>query len=194
MDTLVYAPFYLLGLYEQAQTRKIELFKNYIENAYRATTLITIEIDNPHLQIYAATLTMQAQFNGLRYYMHYWPISTAVVCIASIFCVISFLMGSSWIALSTNLLESHDEVRNQRAEVEGIADAPQNVGQRLLPDNRVAPNQPDTSLGSTERASIHVDNHTEVTNLGVTPLDSSDMTEREQIVRRRNHSAEGSSA
>ena len=62
--------------------------------------------------------------------------------------------------------------------------------QSIPVEGELAPNELDRSLQSVERASIHTDNHTEVTNLGVTPLDSSDMSEHEPIVRRRNHPSE----
>lgn len=200
MDTLVYAPFYLLGLSEQTQVRKIQLFKNYRENGHRPTNLITIDIDNPYLQIYGAKIVIEAQFGGLRYYMHYWPITTAVIATSIIWGgIIACLMGSSWFAFSRNFISLRNEApQGRHAELQQSTGSSntRGLGQSAptaVSPSAMAPGAPDASLRATERAPAHTDNRTEVSNLGVTSVDSSDMAERQPIVRRRNHQAEPAS-
>ena len=183
MDTVVYSPFYLLGFSDQNQIRKIQLFNNYNENAYKPTTRITIDIDNVNIQIYSARLVLHVQLKGMRYYMYYWPIITALVSVAFIWGLTFGILSMSYLALKPSSRDGSEVVpapeAHETGEREGIPD-----------EAALAPTVSEASLGSVERAPTQHDNHTHVRVLGVTTLDASDMTSNEAVVRRRNHQAE----
>lgn len=208
MDTLVYSPLYLIGLSEQSQTRNIELFKNYKENAYRPTTLITIDIDNPNLQIYEASIIFHAQFSGLRYFMYYWPITTAAFGVFLIWFLLGIMFSSSWFALSgTSKTTSHSSqtspsiARNDKSLPSGVKSSSQLTGTIGMPagqelfERETTPQSRENPVGRTDKESG--DNPSEnVSNLGVTAQDSSDTTctsKHNSPIRRRNPTAEQAS-
>ena len=112
--------------------------------------------------------------------------TSSVLATAFIWCSLFIVLGTSWLALKSESLNGVNEAQPV------VGQPSDNGGERqsIPVEGELAPNELDRSLQSVERASIHTDNHTEVTNLGVTPLDSSDMSEHEPIVRRRNHPSE----
>jgi len=96
LDTVVFSPFYLLGIMEQTQMRLVSLFKNYQENAFKSTSKIVLVIDNPAIELYEAALLIQVHFTGLKYFMFYWPLTSAIFGIGTLVMVIMVLALSSW--------------------------------------------------------------------------------------------------
>lgn len=190
LDTLVYAPLYLLGFYDQNQLRRVQLFKGYKESAYTPTALMVVSIDNADVQVYDVTVAFSVQLYGLRYYMYHWRVCTAFVCTAFLWSIIFTAASSSWLALriTSKKLGKENELHHRPAPKAATAIAQQQ--EQSLPNDRLAPAKTHIRLKPANHATIDVDNHTGVTNLGVTPLDSSDMANHEGTVRRRNHPAE----
>ena len=203
LDTLVYSPLYLIGLSDQSQTRNIELFKNYRENAYRPTSLITIDIDNPNLQIYEATIIFHAQFSGLKYFMYYWPITMAAFGVLLIWFLLGIMFSSSWLALSGGSSSSSVEhssqttpnLAHQRAQSDKSVPSGEKSSSHLTDTPRIAG---DEKLAEHEQSCVvnparHADKGSagdnpdqNVSNLGVTALDSSDMAKHNSSIRRRS--------
>ena len=100
MDTLVYAPLYLVGYLEETQLRRIDLFRNYNENVFRPTSTIALEISNVDIQVYDAVLMINTNFYGLKYLMYQWPLTMAIVGAVAIFSMLLVVLCSSWLALA----------------------------------------------------------------------------------------------
>jgi len=192
LDTLFYAPLYLLDFSDQKQLRKVQLFTNYQESPYKRTSLISINIDNPQLQIYNAQLVLKAQFRGLKYYMYNWPLTTAVILITCIWYILFIITSSSWYALRSKIgsrLKSHSDSSSPgRPPNEDVL-----VRSEANHGNELAPKGFHTSLQSPERKTIDIGSVREDSGLGVTPIDSLDMMRDDTSIRRRIHTAEQSS-
>ncbi|KAI1304445.1 Berardinelli-Seip congenital lipodystrophy 2 (seipin) [Mortierella claussenii] len=95
----------LLKWTREAQTLRVSLMENFVEDTSNPVSQVIIEISNPHLQIYKASLHINARFQGLRYFMYYYRISTAVVFISIfifwelVFCVLTWQFLTSWFEL-----------------------------------------------------------------------------------------------
>ncbi|KAG0261803.1 hypothetical protein BG011_000634 [Mortierella polycephala] len=63
----------------EAQTIKVPLIENFVEDASNPVTRAYILISNPDLQIYSSTIHIDARFHGLRYFMYYYKFSTAII-------------------------------------------------------------------------------------------------------------------
>ncbi|KAF9295320.1 hypothetical protein BGZ88_002344 [Linnemannia elongata] len=87
----------------ESQTIRLPLIENFVESASNPVTRALIEISNPGLQIYRATLHIDAHFQGLRYFMYYYRVSTALIFMTIfvfweiIFCIMTWQTISSWI-------------------------------------------------------------------------------------------------
>lgn len=62
-------------------------------------TNVKIEIETRKLQLYSAMLRIQAEFTGLRYFMVYWPVTSATIGISIHVVILSFLVGYVWYRL-----------------------------------------------------------------------------------------------
>lgn len=81
IHTLFWSAPMLAGFARQSQTLKSRVFDGHVESLAAPLTSMRLEIDNPGLQIYSASVSFGARFTGLRYLMYYWFFSTAfVVC------------------------------------------------------------------------------------------------------------------
>ncbi|KAK3832744.1 MAG: putative adipose-regulatory protein-domain-containing protein [Linnemannia elongata] len=87
----------------ESQTIRLPLIENFVESSSNPVTRALIEISNPGLQIYRTTLHIDAHFQGLRYFMYYYRISTALIFMTIfvfweiIFCILTWQTISSWI-------------------------------------------------------------------------------------------------
>uniref|UniRef100_A0A8C4SE86 Seipin n=1 Tax=Erpetoichthys calabaricus TaxID=27687 RepID=A0A8C4SE86_ERPCA len=105
LDTLVFSPFLLSGMSEQKQIVEVELFSDYRENSYVSTTGVLLEIQTRRIQIYSAQLRIHAHFTGVRYLLYNFPVTSAVIGVASnfifltvivLFSYLQFMWGGIW--------------------------------------------------------------------------------------------------
>ncbi|KAF9549452.1 hypothetical protein EC957_003841 [Mortierella hygrophila] len=88
----------------ESQTIRLPLIENFVESSSNPVTRALIEISNPGLQIYRTTLHIDAHFQGLRYFMYYYRVSTALIFMSFfvfweiVFGVLAWQTISSWIA------------------------------------------------------------------------------------------------
>lgn len=94
--TLTYIPMLLLGSAEEKQTVSVLLFERYEEDYTKPATQASITIRNSHIEIYTATLKIFADFTGLRYLLYNWPLTSAVMGIATNFFFVTLVALLSW--------------------------------------------------------------------------------------------------
>ncbi|CAI2177012.1 11723_t:CDS:2 [Funneliformis geosporum] len=68
----------VLGFTKEDQKLKIVMLENMIESEEKPITEALITISNSHLEVYNAQIRLDAHFRGLRYFMYYHPIPTAI--------------------------------------------------------------------------------------------------------------------
>lgn len=95
-STLTYIPMLLFGSAEEKQTVSVLLFDRYEEDYAKPATQATITIRNSHIEVYTATLKIFADFTGLRYLLYNWPLTSAVVGIATNFFFVTLVALLSW--------------------------------------------------------------------------------------------------
>ncbi|XP_074861118.1 seipin isoform X3 [Carettochelys insculpta] len=97
LDTLVFAGLFFLGFAEQKQTIEVELYSDYREDSYVPTVGAVIEIQTKRIQIYGAQLRIHAHFTGLRYLLYNFPVTSAILGVASNFTFLSVIVLFSYL-------------------------------------------------------------------------------------------------
>ncbi|KAM8968838.1 seipin [Sarcophilus harrisii] len=97
LDTLVFSGLFLSGFAEQKQLLEVELYADYREDSYMPTTGAVIEIHSTRIQLYGAQLRIHAHFTGLRYLLYNFPVTSAVIGIASNFTFLSVIVLFSYL-------------------------------------------------------------------------------------------------
>lgn len=96
LETFAFAPFFLFGYMNQKQLLHVELFPEFLDNAYNPSVGLVIEVQSMKVEIYSALLKIFAQFSGIRYFLYYWPVTSAIVGISWNFLCLSFVALLSW--------------------------------------------------------------------------------------------------
>ncbi|XP_038267333.1 seipin isoform X3 [Dermochelys coriacea] len=97
LDTLIFAGLFFLGFAEQKQMVEVELFSDYREDSYVPTVGAVIEIQTKRIQIYGAQLRIHAHFTGLRYLLYNFPVTSAILGVASNFTFLSVIVLFSYL-------------------------------------------------------------------------------------------------
>uniref|UniRef100_K7G2S3 Seipin n=1 Tax=Pelodiscus sinensis TaxID=13735 RepID=K7G2S3_PELSI len=97
LDTLVFAGLFFLGFAEQKQIVEVELYSDYREDSYVPTIGAVIEIQTNRIQIYGAQLRIHAHFTGLRYLLYNFPVTSAILGVASNFTFLSVIVLFSYL-------------------------------------------------------------------------------------------------
>ncbi|XP_021475513.2 seipin [Oncorhynchus mykiss] len=105
LNTLLFSPLLLTGMTEQKQLVEVELFSHYKANSYQPTVGAVIEIQSQRVQVYSVQLRIHAFFTGIRYLLYNFPVTSAVIGVASNFAFLSvivlfgylqFIWGGLW--------------------------------------------------------------------------------------------------
>ncbi|KAL5007916.1 hypothetical protein ScPMuIL_013497 [Solemya velum] len=96
IDTFVLSPYLLFGFSEQKQTLNVELFTEYLDDAYSPAVGAIIEVENMRIQFYTASIKIYADLAGLRYVLFYWPMLSAMLGVSLNVLFLSFLGLLSW--------------------------------------------------------------------------------------------------
>uniref|UniRef100_A0A8C6VMD3 Seipin n=1 Tax=Naja naja TaxID=35670 RepID=A0A8C6VMD3_NAJNA len=97
LDTLAFSGLFLTGFTEQKQTVDVELYSDYKEDSYIPTIGAVIEIQTTRIQIYGAHLRIHAHFTGLRYLLYNFPVTSAILGVASNFMFLSVIVLFSYL-------------------------------------------------------------------------------------------------
>ncbi|CAL1595563.1 unnamed protein product [Knipowitschia caucasica] len=97
MGTLLFSPLLLSGMAEQKQLIEVELMSDYKTNAYEPTVGAVIEIQSRRVQIYSSHLRIHAFFTGIRYLLYNFPVTSAVIGVATNFAFLSVIVLFSYL-------------------------------------------------------------------------------------------------
>lgn len=111
ISTLVFSPFLLTGMAEQKQLIEVELYSDYKTNSYQPTVGAVIEIQSKRVQIYSSQLRIHAYFTGIRYVLYNFPLTSAVVGVATNFAFLSVIVLFSYLQFIWGGLWPPDQVR-----------------------------------------------------------------------------------
>ncbi|XP_062277612.1 seipin-like [Scomber scombrus] len=111
LNTLLFSPLLLTGIAEQKQLVEVELFSDYRTNAYQPTVGAIIEIQSKRVQIYSSQLRIHAYFTGIRYVLYNFPLTSAVIGVATNFAFLSVLVLLSYLQFVWGGLWPPDQVR-----------------------------------------------------------------------------------
>ncbi|KAG0027754.1 Berardinelli-Seip congenital lipodystrophy 2 (seipin) [Podila clonocystis] len=95
---------------KEDQVLKVPMIENYVEDSANPVTRAYVEISHPDLQVYRSTIHIDAHFHGLRYFMYYWKVSTALVFMAVfifweiIFSVVTWQVLAGWFGSDSDAL------------------------------------------------------------------------------------------
>lgn len=93
--TVIYLPFYVLGLREEKQKVDVEMFANYVDTMNPVTD-IYVEIQSKVIEFYGVSIHILAHFTGLRYIIFHFPIISACIGIAINFIVLVIIALVLW--------------------------------------------------------------------------------------------------
>ncbi|XP_033104708.1 seipin-like [Anneissia japonica] len=96
IEVLFLSPFLMTGYKNEKEGLTVELFDNFIDNAYHPIVGANLMIQARRIEMYTASLEVYARFSGLRYFMFFWPISSAFFGIVGFFTLLSFITALSW--------------------------------------------------------------------------------------------------
>uniref|UniRef100_A0A674PFQ3 Seipin n=1 Tax=Takifugu rubripes TaxID=31033 RepID=A0A674PFQ3_TAKRU len=111
LATLVFSPFLLTGMAEQKQLIEVELYSDYKANTYQPTVGAVIEIQSKRVQIYSSQLRIHAYFTGIRYVLYNFPLTSAVIGVATNFAFLSVIVLFSYLQFIWGGLWPPDQVR-----------------------------------------------------------------------------------
>lgn len=111
LTTLVFSPFLLTGMAEQKQLVEVELYSDFKTNAYQPTVGAVIEIQSKRVQIYSSQLRIHAYFTGIRYVLYNFPLTSAVIGVATNFAFLSVIVLFSYLQFIWGGLWPPDQVR-----------------------------------------------------------------------------------
>ncbi|XP_037306750.2 seipin-like [Pungitius pungitius] len=92
LSTLLFSPFFVTGMAEQKQLIEVELFSEYKTNAFQPSIGAVIEIMSKRVQIYSSQLRIHAYFTGVRYVLYNFPLTSAVIGVATNFAFLSAIV------------------------------------------------------------------------------------------------------
>ncbi|XP_060574237.1 seipin-like isoform X2 [Ruditapes philippinarum] len=96
LETFAFLPLFLFGYMHQKQFLHVDLFPDFMDNAYNPTVGLVVEVQSKKVEVYTAVLKVFAQFSGIRYFLYYWPLTSAVIGITWNFVFLSFIALLSW--------------------------------------------------------------------------------------------------
>lgn len=111
LSTLLFSPLLLSGMAEQKQLIEVELFSDYKMNAYQPTVGAVVEIQSKRVQIYSSQLRIHAYFTGVRYVLYNFPLTSAVIGVATNFAFLSVIVLFSYLQFIWGGLWPPDQVR-----------------------------------------------------------------------------------
>ncbi|XP_013984584.1 seipin isoform X4 [Salmo salar] len=157
LNTLLFSPLLLTGMTEQKQLIEVELFSDYKANSYQPTVGAVIEIQSRRVQIYSAQLRIHAFFTGIRYLLYNFPLTSAVIGVASNFAFLSvivlfgylqFIWGGLWppeqvmMGDTTRLQRRREDARKRMSFSQMELETPDVIGSLNepsgLPENQTA--------------------------------------------------------
>jgi len=111
LSTLMFSPFFLTGMAEQKQLIDVELFSDYKTNAFQPCIGAVIEVLSRRVQIYSSQLRIHAYFTGIRYVLYHFPLTSAVLGVATNFSFLSVIVLFSYLQYIWRGISPPNQVR-----------------------------------------------------------------------------------
>lgn len=111
LNTLFFSPLLLTGIAEQKQLIEVELFSDYKTNAHQPTIGAVVEIQSKQVQIYSSQLRIHAYFTGIRYVLYNFPLTSAMIGMATNFVFLSVIVLFSYLHFIWGGFWPPDQVR-----------------------------------------------------------------------------------
>ncbi|RXG58187.1 Seipin [Armadillidium vulgare] len=92
--SLFYAPFLVPGLWEEAQTLSTKVISDFEVVPDSPLEAIRVTLESYDLDIYEASLIVQAKLKGYRYFMYHYPIASFLVGVPLLFPVIILILSA----------------------------------------------------------------------------------------------------
>lgn len=96
IETMSLAPFLMSGRLVEQQTVFIEFFQDFSDNPLNPVVSADFEIKSRFAEIYDAEIIIHAKFSGLRYFMFYFPLTSAVIGSSLNLAILSLVVALSW--------------------------------------------------------------------------------------------------
>ncbi|KAK3710546.1 hypothetical protein QZH41_009366, partial [Actinostola sp. cb2023] len=96
----------MFGFSEEKQTVAVKMFENYVDDSYHPVTKINVVILAKHVEIYGASLRIEAEFSGFRYILFNWPMSSGLICISTNFVVACIIFFFAYHAFTPDPIET----------------------------------------------------------------------------------------
>lgn len=164
LSTFLFSPFLLTGISEQKQLIEVELYSDYKTNAYQPTVGAVIQIHSKRVQIYSAQLRIHAYFTGIRYVLYNFPLTSAVIGVATNFAFLSVIVLFSYLQFIWGGIWPPDQVRVRVmiGDNTRIQQRREEARKRMEKENSQKELNAPTVIGSTTEASDFSGNGTVV--------------------------------
>ncbi|XP_065202870.1 seipin-like isoform X2 [Planococcus citri] len=90
VKVILLSPFYVFGAKEEKQTLVFELFSDFEEDQNHPVTDVYVEVQARNIEIYSASLLINAHLSGMRYFMYHWPVTSSILGISFNLCIVFF--------------------------------------------------------------------------------------------------------
>ncbi|KAI7827081.1 putative adipose-regulatory protein-domain-containing protein [Gamsiella multidivaricata] len=137
---------------KEDQMLRVPLVENYIEDASNPVARAYVEISSPELQVYKSSIHIDAHFHGLRYFMYYYKLSTALVFMSVfifweiIFSVVTWQVLAGWFGTDAEALAIAHQLHPQPGQQRTMPGQPTQQQQLRAPTTFAA--GPSTAPGA----------------------------------------------
>ncbi|GFR91325.1 seipin [Elysia marginata] len=143
IDFLGWLPLYFFGLKEHKQTLSVMMFSHLVDDYYHPSVGALVEIRSHGLDLYSCMLTLSANFTGLKYYLHYWPVTSAMFAFWSNMTVLALALGITMfkrnaemkVLAATLNLANGKKVAKERSKKEGFEDVDEDYNDESIEKN-----------------------------------------------------------
>ncbi|KAK3757862.1 hypothetical protein RRG08_014418 [Elysia crispata] len=103
VDFVGWLPLYFFGFKEHKQTLSVMMFSHLVDDYYHPSVGASVEIRSHGLEIYSCMLTLAAKFTGLKYYLYYWPVTSAMFAFWTNFTIFAVMLGLTMYKRSSDM-------------------------------------------------------------------------------------------
>lgn len=96
IQKLITLPMILAGFMEENQSVSVEIFTKYVEDVDHPITDVFVEIQSHQIEFYKVSLHITANFSGLRYLIHNFPLLSAFFAISVNFVMLLVSFVAVW--------------------------------------------------------------------------------------------------
>merc|ERR1711962_432904 len=158
IETVSLAPFLMSGRIVEQQTVYIEFFQDFSDNPLNPVVSADFEIKSRFAEIYDAELIIHAKFSGLRYFMFYFPMTSAVIGSSLNMAILSLVVALSWFRFfrpgPTSADDSNVTMPEEEEEATGEDESCVNSATTLTEEHKVEEIGSSSSVSSQESICI----------------------------------------